>query len=206
MGQGTAARARVGSPTPEFLPAWWILRAVLHFSLLFTLTRPLPTILMGTLQSAPCPSPPVAHGLGRRTGSQQAGAVWLGVESQDGAPSPFRGTGQELTVAGEVIGRLRVILSPLPVLTLEQKAGWLPVTSCDEGPGAKVDPSPRKVQLLHLSSPFPASPKCRLMMTKGKFWIPGFGALTLHFAAQGWLEPSQGGRLGTWARFLLFFR
>lgn len=168
-GQGTAARAPVGSPTPEFLPAWWLLRTVLC----------LLSHLMGTLQPSPCLSPPAAHGLGCHpgwdvtrtgmshrlgchTGSQQAGAVCLG--GQDGGPSPVQGdTGRADSDQGVLGDR---------------------VTSVPALPHPLGLPSPKELQLRQLFL-LPGFPQMLARRGWGKLWMPGFGVGTLLFAAQG---------------------
>lgn len=99
---GTAARAHFGSSIPDFLPAWWLLRPVLHFSLLFMLQCPLPAVPMSSLpyvQVLPLP----AGWDAAQAPSRLVPCGW-GLESQDGGPGLFRGTWQEQTVVREVVG------------------------------------------------------------------------------------------------------
>lgn len=184
-GQGTAARARVGSPTPYFLPAWWLLRTVLHFSLLFTLTRPLPAIPTATLQSTPCPSPPVARGLGCCTDSQQAGAVRLGVGKPGWGSQPIQG---DVVRADSGRGGCWETegYPQSPALTCPRAKGWLAArdllgrgTWCQGGPKSKGDATAPSFSSL------PGFPRMLAHDGGGKLWIPGFGASTLRFAARG---------------------
>lgn len=201
MGQGTAARAHVGSPTPDFLPAWWLLRTVLHFSLLFTLTRPLPAFPMGMLWSALFLSPPLVHGLGCHTGSQQAGGVWLGVgksgwgsESQDGGPSPLRWSQpiQGDTARAESGWGGRRETEGYPQSSRPAAKGWLaawdllgPGTWCQGGPESKGGATaPSFSSLPGFPQTLTQDGRGKLPGFEGKLWIPGFGALTLHFAAR----------------------
>lgn len=87
-GQGTAARARVGSPTPDFLPAWWLLRTVLCFSLLCSHTSP-PHHPDGNTPVHPVPESSCCPRAGM---SHRLPAGWCRVaEGQDGGPSPIKG-------------------------------------------------------------------------------------------------------------------
>lgn len=87
---------------------------------------------MGTLQCTPecscCP------GLGCHTGSQQAGAVWLGLRM--GVPAPSRGTEEEQTVTREC---WETGLPSVPALPHPQAQGWLSMTFWDQGPSSKSE-------------------------------------------------------------------
>lgn len=184
-GQGTAARARVGSPTPDLLPAWWLLRTVLHFSLLFTLTRPLPAIPMGTLQSHPVPKFSCCLRAGM---SHRLPAGWCrvagGWKARTGGPSPFRGMWQEQSGRGgcwETEGYPHP-----PALTCPRAKGWL--AACDllgQGTWCQGGPKSKGGATAPSFSSLPGFPQMLAYNGRGKLWIPGFGALTLHFAARG---------------------
>lgn len=185
-GRGQLLEPASAPQTPDSLPARWLSRTVLHFSLLFTLPRSLPTIPVGMLQATPCPCHTL---LGCHTGwCRVAGVGKSGWGSQ-----PFRGD----TARAEGVGRLRVTLSPCPLA---------------KGPPGIRDMAPRWTQVQGRCSCsvfvlpswlFP--PKCQLGNSESLF----FGALTLptlHFASPGGrLEPSQGDASGRGHSFCWFF-
>lgn len=148
--QGTGARAPAGSPTPEFSQPGGF-GGLSSVSLSCLLLH-----LMGTLQCTPesscCPW------LGCHTGSQQAGAVWLGVSM--GVPEEEQTVTRECWETG---------LPSAPALPHPRAQGWLSMTSWDGDIHLL-----REVQLLHLFF-LPGFPGMLTHHGWGKVWIPGFG-------------------------------
>lgn len=199
QGQGAAARARVGSPTPDFLPAWWLLRTVLHSPLLFTFPSPPSQWERSCLPHAGVPL--VTRRLGCHTGSQQAGALGLGTRKPGWGSQGNVVRAEELTAAREGVERLSVVPNPCP----HSSSSWDLL-----GQGTWCQVPPREVQLLRLlPSWLPPNVGSRWL---GEALDPCFRAIDtpLQNPGAGLSLPREGislcRHLRMRARFLLFFR
>lgn len=148
---------------------------------------------MGTLQCTPecscCP------GLGCHTGSQQAGAVWLGLRV--GVPAPSRGTEEEQTVTREC---WETGLPSVPALPHPQAQGWLSMTFWDQGPSSKSEGGATAPSFS--PSWLPSNANSPWLGEKSGSQVLGYEHSSCS-PGSGWSLPREG--VWPWARFLQVF-